>query len=187
MMDIHTDIYYNLFTDLSLKDIKQLFNTNKKFRKFCLDDQTFIAKTKIKALRKHLQEKDDDIREFALKNKICFDQNSSQRALTSWGLCENQNKFTVDLLYLVNNGMFDEAYTLVTCSPVVPEPTGGYIFTSKLFNTFPETLIEKYMSRLPPILELFGYESVQDFYDDYEELDSFKNKALKSYIKKNVS
>jgi hypothetical protein len=52
MNKIPKNIYYNIFTKLSLGDIIQLCNTNRKFKEFCLQNQTFIAKTKLKVVKK---------------------------------------------------------------------------------------------------------------------------------------
>ena len=174
---IPKEVYYDLFKNLSLKDVVKLCNTNRSFRKFCLDNQTFIAKTKLKALQKFLNENEVLIRAFAAKNKLCFDKKSELV------MCILENKFTIDLLYLVNNKLFDEAYVLITCSRSVPEPDGTWIFTNKLFNAFPSNIVDEYLKRLPPILDLMGYERVEDFLSDYS-LDDFKNPTLRKYIKK---
>ena len=194
--NIPKDVYYDLFTVLSLKDIINTCNVNKSFKSFCLQNQKFIAKVKSDALKKFLKENDDVIREFALHNKLCFDKKSEKLAINKYlethgrltnfqSICTVENKFTVDLLYLVNNHLYDEAYVLLTCIDII-EPKGLHIFTSKLFDAFPERLVKIYMNSLPPILDLFGYyDNVDDFYEDWP-LESFKNKYLRDYIKTNI-
>ena len=192
---IPTDLYYDLFTELSLKDIINTCNVNKSFKSFCLQNQKFIAKVKSNALKKFLKDNDDSIREFAFRNKLCFDKKSEKLAINKYlethgrltnfqSICTVENKFTVDLLYLVNNGLYDEAYVLLTCMDIIP-PKGLHIFTSKLFDAFPERLLNIYMNSLPPILDLFGYDNVDDFYDDWP-IENFKNKYLRDYIKTNI-
>jgi hypothetical protein len=181
---IPEDLYSMLFTELSLQDIVNLCNTSQRFRTYCLTNQKFIAKVKCKALRKLLEESDKEIREFAFKHKLCFDKQSETRAIKKHGKCVVENTFTIQLIYLVNTHLYDEAYVKLTCEQVV-EPNGTYIFRSNLFDGFPERLVKLYMDRLPPILELFGYDNVNDFYDDWP-LESFRNDHLREYIKENV-
>ena len=170
------DVYYDLFK-------------NKRFKSFCLENQTFIAKVKTDALKDFLKENDDSIREFAFRNRLCFDKKSEKLAINKYfethgSICTKENKFTVDLLYLINNGLYDEAYVLLTCIDIIP-PMGLNIFTSRLFDAFPERLVKLYMNSLPPLLDLFGYEKVEDFYDDWP-IKNFKNKYLRDYIKINI-
>ena len=183
MNNIPKDIYYNLFENLSLQDIINLCNTNRSFKNFCLDNQTFIAKTKCTSVQKFINDNESSIREFAIKHKMCFDNKSRDEIIRLQGSCSVQNKFTIDLLYLVNNGLYDEAYILITCSKNVPEPEGSWIFTSKLFDAFPSYMVDVYLKRLPPILDLMGYDNAEDFYSDYS-LNQFTNSALRKYIEK---
>lgn len=172
MNKIPKDIYYNIFTELSLGDIIQLCNTNK-----------FIAKTKIKAVKKLLNDHEDKIRDFSYKNKMGFDETSKKRAIKSYTRVNIIDKFTLHLLYLVNKKMLDEAYTLINLTDNIPKPP-LYIFTDKITEKIPKNIIEMYMKKLPPILELFGYDDELDFLEDYP-MERFKNKYLQVYISEN--
>lgn len=183
MNKIPKDIYYNIFTELSLGDIIQLCNTNKKFKDFCLQNQKFIAKIKLEAVKKLLKENEDKIRDFAYKNKLGFDKISKIRAIESYTFVNTIDKFTVDLLYLLNKNLLDEAYTLINLTDNIPEPP-LHIFTDKITEKIPKKIVEMYMKKLPPILELFGYDNEDDFFEDYP-MDRFKNKFLRMYISDN--
>lgn len=183
MNKIPTDIYYNIFTELSLGDIIQLCNTNKKFKEFCLQNQKYISKIKIKAVKKLLNDDQDKIRDFAYKNKMGFDKISKKRAIESYTFANIIDKFTIDLLYLINKNLLDEAYTLINLTDNIPEPP-LYIFTNKITEKIPKKIIEIYMKKLPPILELFGYDNKDDFFEDFP-MDRFKNKHLQVYISDN--
>ncbi|NBU34475.1 hypothetical protein EB118_14750 [bacterium] len=183
--EIPTDVYGDLFKKLTLQDIEKLCRTSRRFRTYCLENQKFIAKIKCKALTKFLQDNEHEVEEYAYLNKLCFDEQSKKRAKEKYKMCEVQNKFTVQLLYLVNTHMYDEAYVMLTCQQVV-EPNGTSIFRSKMFDAFPRKLVELYMNKLPSILELFGYDNVNDFYEDWP-LSSFRNKHLRAYIRQNVN
>lgn len=180
MNKVPTDIYYNIFENLSLGDIVKLCNTNKKFKEFCLQNQKFIAKIKLKAVKKLLKDDDFKIRDFAFKNKIAFDKMSQNRAIHEYSFVTKIDKFTVDLLYLVNNNLLDEAYILINLTDNIPEPSLS-IFTNKLTEKIPKSIIEMYMKKLPPILELFGYDNEDDFLEDFP-IKSFTNKHLQKYI-----
>ena len=52
MNKLITDLYYNIFAELSFKDIIKLCNTNKQFKEFCLQNQKFMNKNKLKAVKK---------------------------------------------------------------------------------------------------------------------------------------
>lgn len=184
MNKIPKDIYYNIFTELSLGDIIQLCNTNKKFKEFCLQNQKFIAEIKIKAVKKLLKDDDDKIRDFAYKNKMSFDKISKKRAIESYGMVSIIDKFTLDFLYLVNKNLLDEVYTLINSKDSVPEPP-LFIFTNKMTEKIPKSIIEMYMKKLPPILELFGYDDELDFLEDFP-IERFKNKYLQVYISDNI-
>lgn len=183
MNKIPKDIYYNIFTELSLGDITQLCNTNKKFKNFCLQNQKFIAKIKIKAVKKLLKDDEDKIRDFAYKNKMGFDKISKKRALESYTFVSIIDKFTVDLLYLINKNLLDEAYTLIDLTDNIPEPS-LYIFTNNITEKIPKKIVEMYMKKLPPILELFGYDNEDDFLED-NLIDRFTNKNVQIYISDN--
>lgn len=183
MNKIPTDIYYNIFTGLSLRDIIQLCNTNNKFKNFCLQNQKFIAKIKIKAVKKLLKEHEDKIRDFAYKNKMGFDKISKNNALKSYTFVQIIDKFTVDLLYLINKNLLDEAYTLINLTDTIPEPP-LYIFTDKITKKIPKKIVEMYMKKLPSILELFGYDNEDDFLED-NPIDRFTNKNVQIYISDN--
>ena len=183
MNKIPKDIYYNIFTELSLEDIIQLCNTNKKFKEFCLQNQKFIAKIKIKAVKKLLKDHEDKIRDFAYKNKMGFDKISKQKAIESYTFVEIIDKFTLDLLYLINKNLLDEAYTLINLTDNIPEPPLS-IFIDKITEKIPKKIVEMYMKKLPPILELFGYDDEDDFFEDYP-IESFTNKHLQIYISDN--
>jgi len=183
MNKIPKDIYYNIFEELSLGDIVQLCNTNKTFKEFCLRNQEFIAKMKLKALQKLLKDEQDKIRDFAYKNKMAFDKTSQKRAIEGYSYARMIDKFTLDLLYLVNKKLLDEAYTLINVTDNIPEPP-LFIFTDKITKQIPKSIIEMYMRKLPPILELFGYDNEDDFFED-NPLDSFTNKHLQIYISDN--
>ena len=181
MNKIPKDIYYNIFTELSLGDIIQLCNVNKKFKEFCLQNGKFIDTIKIKAVKKILKDEKDKIREFAYKNKMGFDKISEKSAIESYGFVNIVEKFTIDLLYLVNNKLLDEAYILISLTDNIPEPS-LYIFTDKITEKIPKAIIEIYMNKLPPILELFGYDNKEDFLEDYP-INRFTNKNLQKYIR----
>lgn len=180
MNKIPTDIYYNIFTELSFGDIIGLCNSNKRFKNFCLQNQKFIAKIKLKAVKKLLKDDDFKIRDFAFKNKIAFDKMSQNRAINKYSFVTKIDKFTVDLLYLVNNNLLDEVYILINLTDKIPEPSLS-IFTDKLTEKIPKSIIEMYMKKLPPILELFGYDNEDDFLEDFP-IKSFTNKYLQKYI-----
>jgi hypothetical protein len=183
MNKIITDVYYNIFAELSFKDIIKLCNTNKQFKEFSLQNQKFMDKIKLKAVKKLLKESEDKIRDFAYKNNIGFDNISTKRSIETYMMCRIIDKFTLDLLYLVNNKFLHEAYVLIDLTNNIPEPTLS-IFIDKLFEKFPKKIIEIYMKKLPPILELFGYDNEDDFFEDYP-LDRFINKHLQRYISDN--
>lgn len=184
MINIPTELYYHLFEQLSFNDIKKLCNTNKQFKSFCLNNQNFIDSIKLRALKKLLKQSKDFILDFAVENGFCFDEKSLMLVIESKGMCTRENKFTIDLLYLINKKLYDEAYTLIKLTQKVPEPESLSIF-SKFFNTVPKKIVELYMSKLPPILDLFGYDNVEDFYED-NHLENIKNKSLIDYIKRNL-
>lgn len=183
MNKIPKDIYYNIFEELSLEDIIKLCNTNKKFKEFCFQNQKFIAKIKLKAVKKLLKDDDFKIREFAYKNKIGFDRISQNRVINEYSFVTKIDKFTVDFLYLVNKNLLDEAYILINLTDNIPEPTLS-IFTDKLTEKIPKKIVEMYMKKLPPILELFGYDNEDDFLEDFP-INSFTNKHLQKYISDN--
>lgn len=183
MNKVPKDIYYNIFENLSLGDIVKLCNTNKKFKEFCLHNQKFIAKIKLKAVKELLKEHEDKIRDFAFTNKLSFDKMSQNRGINEYSFVTKIDKFTVDLLYLVNNNLLDEAYILVNLTDNIPEPSLS-IFTNKLTEKIPKKVVEMYMKKLPPILELFGYENEDDFFEDFP-IKSFTNKHLQKYISDN--
>jgi hypothetical protein len=184
MNKLTVDLYYKLFENLTLKDIFKLCQVDKKFKAFCENKESFIVKTKVKALKKILKEKEDGIRDYAYNNKICFDKKSKDRSIRRYGLCNDVNKFTVELLYLMNNNMLEEAYVQIMHTDNIPEPS-LYILSSDLIKDWRKDIIEMYMDKLPPILELFGYENEKDFLHDYP-INNFKNVELKKYILKNI-
>jgi hypothetical protein len=179
---IPTDLYYNLFTEnLTIKDIVNLCNINRSFKTFCSSNASFIHNIKTKALKKFLRDNDNKIKEFAVKNKFRYE------GMDFYGpIMTIENKFTVTLLYLVNNGLYDTA-TLYLTSPhfLFKQPVGHSIFSHKLFKAFPKKIVELYMERLPPILDLFGYDNTEDFFEDLP-IQSFENKYLQEYIKKKL-
>ena len=183
MTKIPKDIYYNIFTELSLGDMIKLCNTNKKFKEFCLQNQKFIAKIKIKAVKKLLKDDEDKIRDFAYKNKMGFDNISKKRTLESYTFVSMIDKFTLDLLYLINKNLLDEAYTLISLTDDIPEPP-LYIFTHEIIEKMPKKIVEMYMKKLPQILELFGYDNEDDFLEDFP-INRFTNKHLQKYISDN--
>ena len=185
MKNITQDIYYNIFEKLTFKDIFKLCKVNKQFKDFCENNQTFIKKTKVKALKKILREKEDEIRDYAYNNKLCFDKRSEERSRVSYGLCNVEKRFTVELLYLINNKMIEETYVQIMHMNNIPEPS-LYILSSDLIKSWPKKIIEMYMNKLPPILELFGYENKEDFLED-NLISQFENKELRKYILKNIN
>jgi hypothetical protein len=180
MNKIPTDMYYNIFTELSSRDITQLCDTNRNFKNFCKQNQEFIAKIRIKAVKKLLKDDEDIIRDFAYKNKFGFDKISKNRASESVTIID---KFTLDLLYLINKNLLDEAYTLINLTDNIPEPP-LFIFTNKITEKTPKNIVEMYMKKLPSILELFGYDNEDDFLED-NPIKSFANKHLQKYISDN--
>lgn len=184
MNQIPKDIYYKIFTELNLQDIVKLCNLNKKFKEFCLQNQKFIAKIKLKAVKKLLKDDEESIRDFAYKNKMGFDKISKKRAIESYTYANIIDKFTLNLLYLANKKMFDEVYTLINVTDDIPEPS-LYIFTDKIIEKLPKNIIEMYMNKLPPILELFGYDNEDDFLEDHP-IETFTNKYLQKYILVNL-
>jgi len=184
MKNITQDIYYNIFEKLTFKDIFKLCKVSKKFKNFCENNETFIKKTKVKALKKLLKENEDKIRDYAYNNKLCFDKKSKERSIISYRLCNVQNRFTVELLYLINNKMIEEAYVQIMYMDNIPEPS-LYILSSNLIESWSKKIIEMYMNKLPPILELFGYENKEEFLED-NPINQFKNKSLREYISKNI-
>lgn len=181
MNKIPTDIYYNLFAELNSEDIIKLCNTSKKFKEFCLQNQKYIATIKIKAIKRLLKDHEDKIRDFAYNNKMGFDKISKDHAIRSYGFVNIIDKFTLDLLYLVHNNLLDEAYILITLTDNIPEPP-LYIFTDKITKKIPKKIIELYIKKLPPILELFGYDNTEDFLEDFP-IERFTNNHLQKYIK----
>jgi hypothetical protein len=180
MNKIPTDIYYNIFTELSFGDIIGLCNSNKRFKNFCLQNQKFIEKIKLKAVKKLLKDDEDKIRDFAYRNKMGFDKMSQNRAINEYTFVSMIDKFTVDLLYLVNNNLLDEVYVLINSRDDIPEPP-LFIFTNKITERMPKKIVEMYMKKLPPILELFGYDNEDDFIADFP-IKSFTNRHLQIYI-----
>ena len=82
-----------------------------------------------------------DLCDFAFKNKIAFDKMSQNRAINKYSFVTKIDKFTVDLLYLVNNNLLDEVYILINLTDKIPEPSLS-IFTDKLTEKIQEAKSE---------------------------------------------
>jgi hypothetical protein len=93
------------------------------------------------------------------------------------------DKFTLDLLYLINKNLLDEASTLINLTDNMPEPP-LFIFRDKITEKIPKKILEMYMKKLPSILELFGYDNEDDFLED-NPIKSFANKHLQKYVSDN--
>lgn len=178
------DVYGDIMERLTLQEIGKVSRVSRCFREYCMENKGSIERIKRKALREFLQEKEEEVEEYAYKNRICYDEKTRERVMEEYKMCEVENKYTVQLLYLVNGQRYEEAYVMLTCEEV-EEPNGTYIFRSRMFEAFPGKLVGVYMKKLPCILELFGYDNVDDFYEDWP-LTIFRNKHLREYIRRNV-
>lgn len=184
ILDLNTDVYYTLFQKLSLKDIKNMCQVNKTFRNFCIQNSNFIEKLKKKALKVFLQQQESNQRKFALKYKLCFDIQSQILASNRYGMCSHIDKYTFTLLYLINHDYYEEAWILLNTIDKIPEPS-LFIFSHPLFTKFPKKLLNIYIQKLPPLLDLFGYTNIDDFIEDFP-INNYTNKYFQEYVKNSV-
>lgn len=117
--------------------------------------------------------------------KFCFDNKIHLKIVRKFSnkFSNFVDKFTLEFLYLLKHNLFYEAYILVKFTDNIPIPPWN-IFISNVIKNIPNQVLEIYMSRLPPILELFDCKNIHDF------LEAFPiyifNEPFKKYIKTKI-
>jgi hypothetical protein len=180
-MNVPEDIILEIIKKSSIREIKALCQSSPKIYKLCKQYKSIIYKAKCKDIKIFLQNNEDNIREFAKNNKYAFDSKSRNFIVNRLTIYD---KVWVDLMYMLSNKFYDEAEALITCTKL-PEPSPG-LFFEKYMENMPGRLMTLLMQNFPDVLDLFGYESKEDFLSDHP-IYTFKNKTLRNIIKKSIS
>jgi hypothetical protein len=80
---ITEDIFFNIIEHANFETITKLCQTKKNFYNLCKTHAKIIERIKCKSLQKTITENDDNIRQFALKNRYIFDKQSERECLNN--------------------------------------------------------------------------------------------------------
>lgn len=177
------DTFFDIIERSDLKTIQALCQTNAMFYNLCKTYPKQIQRIKCKGLNQTISDNESNMRMFAKQKKLIFDKKSRDVCLSVSSMGTFYDKIWVDLMFLLNKKYFAEAEALIVCSKL-PEPPMG-LFDTKEMVEMPAKLMNLLWEHLPPILEVSGYDNIEDFKEDYP-LRDFKNKTLRNIVKAQI-